>query len=45
MTQFMELKREKLAVGASVAFSLLFFGAIFFFLIVPDGIAVLHGGR
>jgi cytochrome c oxidase subunit IV len=43
--QFMDLKHEKLVVGVSVAFSLLFFGAILFFLMVPDGNAVLHGGR
>ena len=44
-SQFMDLKHEKLVVGVSVAFSLLFFGAILFALIVPDGVAVLHGGR
>src|SRR3972149_10082798 len=43
-SQFMDLKHEKLVVGVSVAFSLLFFGAILFALIVPDGVAVLHGG-
>ena len=43
--QFMDLKHEKLVVGASVAFSLLFFGAILFLLMIPDGLAVLHGGR
>jgi hypothetical protein len=43
--QFMNLKHEKLVVGVSVAFSLLFFGGILFFLMVPDGIAILHGGR
>jgi cytochrome c oxidase subunit IV len=43
--QFMDLKHEKLVVGVSVAFSLLFFGGILFFLMVPDGLAVLHGGR
>jgi len=44
-SQFMDLKHEKLVVGVCVAFSLLFFGAILFALIVPDGVAVLHGGR
>ncbi|HLE68480.1 MAG TPA: cytochrome C oxidase subunit IV family protein [Vicinamibacteria bacterium] len=44
-SQFMDLKHEKLAVGISVAFSILFFGALLFALIAPDGIAVLHGGR
>ena len=44
-SQFMDLKHEKLAVGISVAFSILFFGAILFALIVPDGVAILHGGR
>jgi cytochrome c oxidase subunit IV len=44
-SQFMDLKHEKLVVGVSVAFSLLFFGAILFALIVPDGVAILHGGR
>jgi cytochrome c oxidase subunit IV len=44
-SQFMDLKHERLAVGISVAFSILFFGAILFALIVPDGVAVLHGGR
>jgi hypothetical protein len=43
--QFMDLKHEKLIVGVSVAFSLLFFGGILFFLMVPDGMAVFHGGR
>jgi cytochrome c oxidase subunit IV len=43
--QFMDLRHEKLVVGASVAFSLLFFGAILYLLMVPDGLAVLHGGR
>ena len=43
--QFMDLKHEKLIVGVSVAFSLLFFGGILFFLMVPDGLAILHGGR
>lgn len=43
--RFMDLRHEKLVVFVSVAFSLLFFGAILFALIVPDGLAVLHGGR
>ena len=44
-SQFMDLKHEKLVVGISVAFSILFFGALLFALIAPDGVAVLHGGR
>ena len=44
-SQFMDLKHEKLVVGISVAFSILFFGALLFSLMVPDGIAILHGGR
>jgi len=44
-SQFMDLKHEKLVVGISVAFSILFFGAILFVLMVPDGVAILHGGR
>jgi len=44
-SQFMDLKHEKLVVGISVAFSILFFGALLFAVIAPDGIAVLHGGR
>jgi cytochrome c oxidase subunit IV len=44
-SQFMDLKHEKLVVGISVAFSILFFGALLFSLMVPDGIALLHGGR
>ena len=44
-SQFMDLKHEKLVVGISVAFSILFFGALLFALITPDGVAVLHGGR
>jgi cytochrome c oxidase subunit IV len=44
-SRFMDLKHEKLAVGIAVAFSILFFGAILFALMVPDGIAILHGGR
>jgi cytochrome c oxidase subunit IV len=43
--QFMDLKHEKLVVGISVAFSLLFFGAVLYVLIVPDGLAMLRGGR
>jgi cytochrome c oxidase subunit IV len=43
--RFMDLQHEKLVVGISVAFSLLFFGAFLYAFIVPDGIAVLHGGR
>jgi cytochrome c oxidase subunit IV len=42
---FMDLKHEKLVVGISVAFSILFFGAILFALMAPDGVAILHGGR
>ncbi len=44
-SRFMDLRHEKLAVGISVAFSILFFGAILFALMVPDGIDILHGGR
>lgn len=44
-SQFMDLKHEKLVVGISVAFSILFFGALLFALIAPDGVAILHGGR
>ena len=44
-TQFMDLKHEKLVVGVSVAFSILFFGLILYALMVPDGVAILHGGR
>lgn len=43
--QFMDLKHEKLVVGFSVAFSLLFVGVVLYALIVPDGLAVLRGGR
>jgi cytochrome c oxidase subunit IV len=43
--RFMDLEHEKIVVGFSVAFSLLFFGAVLFALIAPDGVAVLHGGR
>jgi len=43
--EFMDLKHEKLVVGIAVAFSILFFGAILFALMVPDGFAILHGGR
>jgi cytochrome c oxidase subunit IV len=43
--RFMDLKHEKLAVGIAVSFSILFFGAILFALMVPDGIAILHGGH
>ena len=44
-SQFMDLKHEKLVVGIAVAFSILFFGAILFALMVPDAFAILHGGR
>lgn len=43
--RFMDLAHEKLVVFVAVAFSLLFFGAVLFALMVPDGLAVLHGGR
>jgi cytochrome c oxidase subunit IV len=36
-TEFMDLKHEKLVVGIAVAFSILFFGAILFALMVPTG--------
>jgi cytochrome c oxidase subunit IV len=44
-SQFMDLRHEKLVVGISVAFSILFFGAILFALMQPDGVAIFHGGR
>jgi cytochrome c oxidase subunit IV len=44
-SHFMDLKHEKLVVGVSVAFSILFFGAILYALMVPDGIAILRGGH
>jgi hypothetical protein len=44
-SQFMDLKHEKLLVGISVAFALLFFGAILYGLMIPDGLAILRGGR
>ncbi len=44
-SQFMDLKHEKLVVGIAVAFAILFFGAILFALMVPDGFAILRGGR
>jgi hypothetical protein len=44
-SQFMDLRHEKLVVGISVAFSILFFGAILFALMAPDGVAIFHGGR
>ena len=43
--EFMDLKHEKLVVGLAVAFSLLFFGAVLYALMVPDGLAILRGGR
>ncbi len=43
--EFMDLKREKWIVGVVVTFSILFFGAFLFAFIVPDGFAVLAGGR
>lgn len=44
-TEFMDLKHERKIVGYSVAFSLLFFGGILWALMVPDGLAILAGGR
>jgi cytochrome c oxidase subunit IV len=44
-SRFMDLAHEKLVVLLTVAFSLLFFGGILYALMVPDGLAVLHGGR
>ncbi len=44
-SRFMDLAHEKLVVFLSVAFSLLFLGGILYALMVPDGLAVLHGGR
>ena len=43
--RFMDLMNEKHVVGFAVAFSILFFGAILYLLMIPDGLAVLHGGR
>ncbi|HSF17178.1 MAG TPA: cytochrome C oxidase subunit IV family protein [Vicinamibacteria bacterium] len=43
--EFMDLKHERLVVGVAVAFSLLFFGAVLYALMVPDGLAILRGGR
>jgi cytochrome c oxidase subunit IV len=43
--RFMDLEHEKMVVGISVAFSLLFFGAILYALMAPDSVAILHGGR
>jgi cytochrome c oxidase subunit IV len=43
--RFMDLEHEKIAVGISVAFSLLFFGALLYALMAPDSVAILHGGR
>ena len=43
--RFMDLEHETIAVGISVAFSLLFFGAILYALMAPDSLAILHGGR
>ena len=43
--EFMDLKHEKLEVGIAVGFSVLFFGIFLFAFIVPDGFAVLAGGR
>jgi len=44
-TEFMDLKHEQLAVGVSIAFSVIFLGGVLYFLILPDGFAVLAGGR
>ena len=44
-TEFMDLKHERVEVGISIAFSILFFGVFLFAFIVPDGFAVLAGGR
>ncbi len=44
-TEFMDLKNEQLAVGVSIAFSVIFFGIFLYLLIMPDGFAVLAGGR
>lgn len=43
--EYMDLKHERLVVGVAVAFSLLFFGAVLYALMVPDGLAILRGGR
>jgi cytochrome c oxidase subunit IV len=44
-SRFMDLKHENRVVFLSVAFSILFFGAVLYALMVPDGLAILHGGR
>lgn len=43
--RFMDLAHENRLVFIGVAFSLLFLGGILYALMVPDGLAVLHGGR
>jgi cytochrome c oxidase subunit IV len=43
--RFMDLMHEHWVVFFAVAFSLLFFGGILYALMVPDGLAILHGGR
>ena len=43
--EFMDLKHERLIVGVAIAGSILFFGTFLFAFIVPDGFAVLAGGR
>ncbi len=44
-TEFMDLKHERVIVGAAIAFSVLFFGTVLFALISPDAFQVLAGGR
>jgi cytochrome c oxidase subunit IV len=44
-SRFMDLGHERRVVFIGVAFSLLFLGGILYALMVPDGLAVLHGGR
>ena len=40
--EFMHLREEPRSLGFLVAFSLLFFGAILFILVAPDGLRILH---
>jgi cytochrome c oxidase subunit IV len=44
-SRFMDLGHERRVVFFGIAFSLLFLGGILYALMVPDGLAVLHGGR
>ena len=40
--EFMHLREEPRSLGFLVGFSLLFFGAVLFALIAPDGLRILH---